>query len=59
MANLNISTLNTLLKEYEKKKFKAELNFEKAKDSFYNSHPDLLELNDKLNKVEFQVKYSV
>lgn len=56
---MNISTLNTLLKEYEKKKFKAELNFEKAKDSFYNSHPDLLELNDKLNSTALEISKAI
>lgn len=56
---MNTSTLNTLLKEYEKKKFKAELNFEKAKDAFYNSHPDLSKLNDKLNSTALDISKAI
>ena len=52
-------TLNILLKEYEKKKFIAELNFEKAKANFYNSHPDLTNLNDKLNTIALDISKAV
>ena len=52
-------TLNILLKEYEKKKFNAELNFEKAKTNFYNSHPDLANLNDKLNTIALDISKAV
>ena len=52
-------TLNILLKEYEKKKFTAELNFEKAKTDFYNSHPDLANLNDKLNTIALDISKAI
>lgn len=57
--DLNISTLNTLLKEYEKKKFTAELTFEKEKDKFNNSHPDLLKLNDKINYTALEISKAI
>ena len=53
------STLNILLKEYEKKKLKADVDFENAKDSFLASHPDLIELNDKLNSVALDISKAV
>lgn len=53
------STLNTLLKEYEKKKFNADMNFEKAKDEFYSLHPDLLEINNKLNSTALDISKSI
>lgn len=53
------STLNNLLKEYEKKKFNAERNFEKAKNSFYNSHPDLSKLNDELNSTALNISKAI
>lgn len=56
---MNNSTLNTLLKEYEKKKFNADLEFEKAKDSFYEKHPDLLSINNKLSMLALDISKSV
>ncbi len=56
---MNTATLNTLLKEYEKKKFKAELNFENAKDEFYKSHPDLAKLNDDLNSIALDISKAI
>lgn len=53
------STLNFLLKEYEKKKFNAELNFERARDEFYETHPDLLSLNDRLNVVALEISKAI
>ncbi len=56
---MNTSTLNTLLKEYEKKKFNAELKFENAKSSFYKLHPDLSEINDKLNSTALDISKAI
>lgn len=46
MAN---EILNSLLKEYEQKKLKAELDLEKRKDDLYNSIPRLKQIEDELN----------
>lgn len=56
---MNNSTLNTLLREYEKKKFNAEIKFENEKNSFCNSHPDLKELNDTLNSTALDISKSI
>ena len=49
------STLNILLKEYEKKKTVADMNFEKAKEDFYASNPEIAELNEKLNSTALAI----
>ena len=41
--------LNSLLKEYEQKKLKAELDLEKRKDNLYNNIPRLKQIEDDLN----------
>lgn len=41
--------LNSLLKEYEKKKLNAELEAEKRKDTLYKKVPKLKEIEDELN----------
>ena len=46
MAN---ELLNSLLKEYEKKKLNAELNAEKRKYILYERYPKLREIEDELN----------
>lgn len=46
MAN---ELLNSLLKEYEKKKLNAELKAEKRKDDLYEKFPKLKEIEDELN----------
>lgn len=52
-------TLNLLLKDYEQKKYKADLNFEKDKTAFYNSKPELLELNKKLGNLALDISKAV
>lgn len=52
---LSNSNLNILLKDYEKKKYQAELDFEKAKEAFNNSHPELENLNSKLGKLALDI----
>lgn len=56
---MNDSTLNTLLKDYERKKALADLNFEKQKSEFYNSHPELSELKHKLGKLALDISKAV
>ena len=41
--------LNSLLKEYEQKKLKAELDLEKRKENLYNNFPRLKQIEDDLN----------
>ncbi len=41
--------LNSLLKEYEQKKLKAELDLEKRKETLYHSVPRLKQIEDDLN----------
>ncbi len=53
------STLNNLLKEYEQKKYIADLNFEKDKSAFYNSHPELLEIKNKLGMLAIDISKAV
>lgn len=53
------STLNTLLKEYETKKYIADLNFEKEKNSFYNSHPELAKINSELGALALDISKAV
>lgn len=57
--NLSNSTLNNLLKDYEKKKYTAELNYERDKADFYTSHPELSEINDKLGKLALDISKAV
>ena len=41
--------LNTLLKEYEQKKLKAEIDLDKRKDELYNKYPKLQKIEKELN----------
>ena len=45
--------LNTLLKEYEQKKIKAELDLEKRKEELYKKIPRLQKIEDELNQFAF------
>ena len=56
---MSTQTLNTLLKEYEKKKFKAELAFEEARNNFYNIHPDIAKINSELNKTALDISKAI
>lgn len=56
---MNNTTLNILLKEYEKKKLKADLTFETARNNFYNSNPNLLKLNNKLNSIALDISKAI
>ena len=41
--------LNSLLKEYQQKKLKAELDLEKRKENLYQSVPRLKQIEEELN----------
>ena len=56
---MNNSTLNTLLKDYERKKALADSNFEKEKSEFYNSHPELSDLKHKLGTLALDISKAV
>ena len=56
MAN---TTLNSLLKDYEQKKYKAELLCEAKKSKFYDSNPKLAEINAKLGNVAISISKAV
>ncbi|MCI9365807.1 MAG: ATP-binding protein [Clostridia bacterium] len=56
---MNNATLNTLLREYDKKKFNAEMNFEKEKNNFYKTHPELQILNDNLNSTALAISKAI
>lgn len=56
---MNNSTLTLLLRDYEQKKYKADLNFEKEKNNFYNSHPELTEIKTKLGKLALDISHAV
>lgn len=53
------STLTALLKDYEKKRYKADLKFEKEKSAFYDSQPELAELNSKLSKIAIDISKAI
>ena len=46
--------LNSLLKEYEQKKLKAELDLEKRKIELYKKIPQLQEIDDEINNLAFK-----
>ena len=56
MAN---EILNSLLKEYEQKKLKAELEAEKRKNILYNKIPKLREIEDELNSFAINVTKNI
>ena len=51
--------LNSLLKEYEQKKLKAELDLEKRKEILYNSIPKLREIEDTLNNYAIETAKNI
>ena len=46
--------LNTLLKEYEQKKLKAEMDLDKRKADLYFKFPELQRIEDELNRLSFE-----
>lgn len=51
--------LNSLLKEYEQKKLKAELDLEKRKEALYNNVPRLRQIEDNLNNYAISTAKSI
>ena len=46
--------LNSLLKEYEQKKLRAEIDLDKRKADLYNRLPELQKIEDELNKLSIE-----
>lgn len=51
--------LKSLLKEYEKKKYYKELEFEEKKQEFIDSHAELKEINNILNKCAIDISKAI
>ena len=51
--------LKSLLKEYEKKKYYKELEFEEKKQEFLDSHAELKEINNILNKCAIDISKAI
>ena len=56
---MNNPTLNLLLKEYEKKKFNADLTFEKEKENFLKKYPELSNITDELNQTAIKISKAI
>ena len=56
MAN---EVLNSLLREYEQKKLKAELDLEERKSELYNRFPRLQQIEDELNNFAIQTSKNI
>lgn len=56
---MNNGTLNSLLKDYERKRNLANTNFEKQKLEFYNLHPELAEIKHKLGELALDISKAV
>ena len=51
--------LNSLLKEYEQKKLKAELDLEKKKETLYQKLPELEKIENELNHYAIQTAKNI
>ena len=56
---MSYEALNSLLKEYEQKKLKAELDLEERKKELYEKIPRLQQLEDDLNKFALSVSKNI
>ena len=55
----NNDFLNSLLKEYEQKKLKAEIDAENRKTTLYNNVPRLQEIEDTLNSLAIETAKNI
>lgn len=51
--------LNTLLKEYEQKKLRAEMDLDKRKADLYIKFPELQRIEDELNRLSFETARNI
>ena len=56
MSNPN---LKLLLNEYDKKRLQAELDLEKKLNNFYIKNPDILNINDKINRISIEISKTI
>ena len=56
MSNPN---LKILLNEYDKKRLQAELDLENRLNAFYIKNPDVLNINDKINKISIELSKTI
>ncbi len=56
---LGNSTLNNLLKDYDKKRYMADLAFEKRKKDFFNEHPELEKVTNELEKLALDISKAI
>lgn len=56
MSNPN---LKLLLKEYEQKRLQAELDLENKLKDFYIKNPDVLNINDKINRLSIEISKTI
>ena len=56
MSNPN---LKILLKEYDQKRLQAELNLENKLNNFYIKNPDILNINDKINRISIEISRTI
>ncbi len=55
----NNEVLNSLLREYEQKKLRAELDLEKRKEDLYKQYPKLQEIEEELNNFAIQTSKNI
>ena len=53
------SNLKILLHEYSKKRLHAELNLESKLNNFYLKNPDVLNINDKINRISIEISKTI
>lgn len=56
MSNFN---LKILLNEYEQKRLQAEIDLEKKLNAFYIKNPDVLNINDKINRLSIEISKTI
>ena len=56
MSNPN---LKLLLNEYDKKRLQAELTLENKLNNFYIKNPDILNINDKINRISIEISKTI
>lgn len=53
------SNLKILLNEYEQKRLQAEIDLEKKLNDFYIKNPDVLNINDKINRLSIEISKTI
>ena len=56
---MSTNILKDLLKEYEQKRLTSQRNLEKKKETLFSSHPELKEIEEKLNQFAIKIIQSL